>query len=138
VINTVQIDHIVVGPTGVFLIETKNWSEQSIQNHDLYSPVKQLIRHNFAVYTLLNSQSSHGDLSSLDIEWGRQKVSPKNLVVMIKHKPPQEFQHVNILCLPELVGYIRHGPVVFNQNQVEEMSNYLLQLCEPEDDEVVV
>lgn len=43
-ILSVQADHIVVGPTGVFLIETKNWSQESIKNENLYSPVDQIKR----------------------------------------------------------------------------------------------
>ena len=29
-IKSAQIDHIVIGPTGIFLIETKNWDEMNI------------------------------------------------------------------------------------------------------------
>jgi hypothetical protein len=38
-IHSVQVDHILVSPSGVFLIETKNWSQHSLENLSLYSPV---------------------------------------------------------------------------------------------------
>lgn len=31
-IKSIQIDHILVAPSGVFLIETKNWSKESLEN----------------------------------------------------------------------------------------------------------
>lgn len=31
-IKSVQIDHILIGPSGIFIIETKNWSDHSIEN----------------------------------------------------------------------------------------------------------
>lgn len=31
-ISTCQIDHVVVGPTGLFLLETKNWTKSNMQN----------------------------------------------------------------------------------------------------------
>src|SRR5690606_20229828 len=52
-IKSVQIDHILIGPSGVFLIETKNWSEKSLANLSLRSPVKQIKRTNFLLFKLL-------------------------------------------------------------------------------------
>jgi hypothetical protein len=45
-IKSIQIDHILVAPSGVFLIETKNWSIESLQNPNLRSPVYQVKRTN--------------------------------------------------------------------------------------------
>lgn len=42
-IKTAQIDHVVIGPSGIFLIETKNWDEMNITSvHN--SPHKQIER----------------------------------------------------------------------------------------------
>ena len=35
-IKSVQIDHLVFGPTGIYLIETKNWSKSSTENINLF------------------------------------------------------------------------------------------------------
>ena len=37
-IKSIQIDHILVTNSGIFLIETKNWSEKSLNNPSLRSP----------------------------------------------------------------------------------------------------
>jgi hypothetical protein len=43
-IKSIQIDHILVAPSGIFLIETKNWNDESLRNLSLHSPVQQIKR----------------------------------------------------------------------------------------------
>jgi hypothetical protein len=129
-IFSVQVDHIVIGPTGFYLIETKNWSQQSIENENLFSPVKQLSRANYALFCLMNRPRNPYVLSSLELSWGRQKVSPKKIIAMIRHKPVQEFEYVKILSLPELNRYVTFGEKVFTKEQINEMTDYLLDMSE--------
>ena len=42
-VKSCKIDHVVVGPTGVFLIETKIWSPQTMQTAK-FTPYKQIDR----------------------------------------------------------------------------------------------
>jgi hypothetical protein len=37
--KSVHIDHILIAPSGIFPVETKNWSEKSLANLSLISPV---------------------------------------------------------------------------------------------------
>jgi hypothetical protein len=55
-IKSVQIDHLLISPAGIFLIETKNWSKESLKNINLRSPVAQIKRTNYALYKLLSGQ----------------------------------------------------------------------------------
>jgi len=48
-IKTCQIDHIVVGPTGLFLLETKNWTRSNMQNKS-YDLIHQVNRANLALW----------------------------------------------------------------------------------------
>jgi hypothetical protein len=52
-IKSIQIDHTLVAPSGIFLIETKNWSEKSLQDLNLRSPVQQIKRTNFVLFNCL-------------------------------------------------------------------------------------
>lgn len=36
-IHSIQVDHLVISPSGIFLIETKNWSKNSVESLDLFS-----------------------------------------------------------------------------------------------------
>ena len=51
-IRTCQIDHVVIGPTGLFLLETKNWTKSNMQNKsdDL---IHQVNRANLALWYYL-------------------------------------------------------------------------------------
>jgi hypothetical protein len=48
-IRSIQIDHLLINTSGIFIIETKNWSKASIASLDLWSPLQQVQRANFAL-----------------------------------------------------------------------------------------
>jgi hypothetical protein len=90
-IQSVQIDHILITPCGVFLIETKNWSQNSVNNLSLYSPVQQIKRANFALYKILNGRNFNSGLTLKMHHWGDIKIPIHNLIVLINYKPIEEF-----------------------------------------------
>ncbi|MDD4902332.1 MAG: nuclease-related domain-containing protein [Patescibacteria group bacterium] len=124
-IHSIQIDHIVVGPTGIHIVETKNWSQASVENLDLFSPVKQLRRSSFAMFVLLNQAVENGELNVFNISWGGQKISPKNIILLMNHKPSEEFQYVKILSLNEINRHIIYGNKVFSNTEVDALVKYL-------------
>jgi hypothetical protein len=125
-IASVQIDHLLVSPAGIFLIETKNWSEHSINNLSLRSPVQQVKRASFALFRILETDIRHTKLSLGRHHWGNRKVPIKSLIVLMNQKPTQEFQYVKVLTLKELVSYVRYFKPSFSSEEVELLSNYLL------------
>lgn len=56
-IFSVQVDHVLIGRSGIVLLETKNWSRASVQNLDMRSPVDQIKRTSFALFVLLNGDA---------------------------------------------------------------------------------
>lgn len=124
-IFSIQIDHLLVCQSGLFLIETKNWSRKSIENLDLRSPVKQILRTNFALFVLLNSDSNF-DAFDLELHhWGSKKIPIRNVIVMTNAKPKEEFKHVKVLSLSELNGYVRYFDPVFSGEEVSGIFEYL-------------
>jgi hypothetical protein len=126
-IKSIQIDHIVISPSGVFIIETKNWSENSIQNIDMRSPVKQVHRTNFALFKLLANNTLK------DHHWGKRRIPIKNIIAFINHKPLGEFEYVKILSLNELVKYITYFPPCISKEEVAYIADYLLKYCVTKD-----
>jgi hypothetical protein len=119
-IKSIQIDHILLSPSGIFLIETKNWSDQSLRDKSLFSPVRQIKRTNFALYRLLNNEfhlTKH--------HWGKRTIPIRNLIVFINNKPSQEFQHVKILTLNNLLNYINYFEPSFSSSEIHDIANYL-------------
>lgn len=124
-IFSIQIDHLLVCQSGVFLLETKNWSKTSVENLDLRSPVKQVLRTNFALFVLLNSDSKRNNIKLERHHWGAKKIPIRNIIVMINEKPKEEFKHVKVLSLNELIGYIQYFDQTFNSEEVKGIFEYL-------------
>lgn len=127
-IFSIQIDHLLVTNAGVFIIETKNWSKTSIESLDLRSPVKQIKRTNYALFVLLNSDSHRKDIGLNHHHWGAKKLPVRNIVTMINTKPKEEFSHVQVKNLKELNSYISYFDPVFEDNEVNNMVEYLKQI----------
>lgn len=125
-IYSTQADHIVIGPPGIFLIETKNWSQDSINKIDLYSPVEQVKRSNYALFCHLNHAINIGSLSLFKDRWGDRKISVRNILLMVNAKPSKEFQYVKIVNLLEICGYIQYFKPIFNDQELNQVLNYLI------------
>lgn len=129
-IKSIQIDHLLVAPSGIFLIETKNWSEKSLENLNLRSPVQQIRRTSYVLFKLLNNEINNFHLSLDKHHWGGRKISIKNLIVLINTKPKEEFQYVKILTLNELPGYINYFKPTFSGIETQRITNFLLRINE--------
>ncbi len=127
-IKSIQIDHLLVTPSGIFLIETKNWSEKSLSSLDLRSPVQQVKRTNFALFKLLTGDIANDRVKLNQHHWGDRKIPIKNLIVLTNSKPNEEFQYVKVLTVSELLGYVRYFKPTFTSAETQAISNYLLNL----------
>ena len=127
-IQSIQLDHVVVGPSGVFVIETKHWSDDTIRNHKGFSPVEQVKRGGWVLFTLLNSSYGKGLLGKIQHRWGHVKIPVRNLLVMTNKMPRQDFQYVKVLDLKQLVPYIEYWKSVHGPVEVQQIANSLLCL----------
>ena len=127
-IKSIQIDHLLITPSGIFLIETKNWSEKSLASLDLRSPVQQIKRTNFVLFKILTGDISSDRVRLKQHHWGDRKIPVKNLIVLTNSKPNEEFQYVKILTVNELLGYIKYFKPMFTNAETEAIASYLLNL----------
>ncbi|MBK0370907.1 nuclease-related domain-containing protein [Flavobacterium agrisoli] len=127
-IKSIQVDHLVVSPSGIFLIETKNWSENSINNIDLHSPIMQVKRSNYALFKILNDEQNKSLLNLKKHHFGKKKIPIKNIVVFINNKPKEEFQFVKILILDDLLSYIKYFEPIFSVEETRSIANFLLKI----------
>lgn len=126
-IKSIQIDHLLISPAGIFLIETKNWSEHSLKNVNLRSPVQQVRRTSFAFFKIISGVTK-SNLIIKQHHWGDRKIPIRNLIVLINTKPSEEFQFVKVLTLNELLGYVTYFNSTFSKIETEEIASYLLRL----------
>lgn len=128
-ICSVQIDHIVIGPSGVFIIETKNWSKKNNKNPHFFSPVKQVKRAGFALFVYLNSETKNiwGHLKSFRKEWGVRKISLRQIVVTMNNVSFENSQYVKVLGLDELNRYIIECEVQYSEEEINDLVSFLKQ-----------
>lgn len=124
-ICSIQIDHLLITNSGIFILETKNWNKQSIKNLDLRSPVKQVLRTGYALFVLFNSESEYNKMNLHRHHWGNKQIPIRKVIVMTNKKPKEEFKYVKVVSLNELNGYIAYFDPVFSDEEVKSMADYL-------------
>lgn len=121
-IHSIQLDHLLITKAGLFILETKNWSKESIDNADLRSPVSQINRSSYALFRYLNDAKT---IQLRNHHWGEKEISTRNVIVMINHKPSTKFKFVKIKTLNELNGYIEHFPDELTLEEMRGISEFL-------------
>lgn len=124
-ILSIQIDHLLITHSGIFILETKNWSKQSIKNLELRSPIEQIRRTSYALFVMLNSDSEYNYLSLDNHHWGKKQIPIRNIIVMINEKPKEKFKFVTIKSLYELNNYINYFEPIFTDLEIKRISEYL-------------
>lgn len=125
-IKSIQIDHILISRAGIFIIETKNWSEKSMKSLNLYSPVKQIKRANYALFKIISDGISNSTLKLNKHHWGERKIPIRNLIVLINKCPIEEFQFVKILTLSEMIPYIEYFQPIFTIEETQSIAEYFI------------
>ena len=121
-IYSIQLDHLLVSKSGIFILETKNWSKRSIDSLDLRSPVDQIIRTSYALFRVVNSK-----IQLNKHHWGTKQIPIRNIIVMINEKPKNEFKYVKIRQLKELNNYLEYFDPIFSQKEVDSIVSYLVE-----------
>ncbi len=120
---TIQADHIVLGTSGVFLIETKNWSKGTIKRAISFTPVDQVKRTNFALFCYLNPQTS--GLFSLFFK--AKKITVRSILLMTGQMTEERDPFVKVVNLSELNNYITNFSPVLTKEEVKQVLNKLLR-----------
>lgn len=111
-IISAQIDHLVVAPTGVFLIETKNWSQKFAETGNYYNPYQQAHCAGWlCVCYLQEILGIQVKVRTIVAYWG--SLPPKDDKYFAK---PKRIEEVN--------GYIKYfREPVLNKHQIEKIVN---------------
>ncbi len=120
-IYSIQIDHLLISQSGIFVIETKNWNSDSIQRLDFRSPVDQIKRTGFALFVSINSQAN---LEIINHHWGDKKIPVRNIIVMTNSMPKEEFKSAKVLSITNLNSYVEYFDPIFSETEVENLFNY--------------
>jgi len=96
VVQSAQIDHLVVAPTGVFVVEVKNWSQHFANSGKFFDPYEQVGRANYLCHCLLKE-----DLGI--------KMTVRSILAYQGHIPlqPKDSKYIKVLPIEKITGYVR-------------------------------
>jgi len=97
-LRTAQVDFVVIGPTGIYVIEVKNWSKSFYYNYQGFSPHEQVDRAALLFYVNLKTNFNIGNRT-------------KKVLVTINDVIKYDYQYPSVYVLPEtkIVNHIRKG-----------------------------
>ena len=124
-IFSIQIDHLVISPRGIFLLETKNWSNRSIRSLNLRSPIDQIQRSSYALFVFINN-----NISLNSHHWGSKQISLKSVLVMVGATTNQKFQFVKIKELKALNRYLKYFEPIYTDQETKWLAKTLLDYCD--------
>ena len=124
-IFSIQIDHLVVSPGGVFILETKNWSQKSIKSLNLRSPIEQIQRSSYALFVFMNK-----NISINTHHWGSKQISLKNVLVMTGVSTEEKFKFIAVKQLNQLNKYLKYFDAIFSDDEVKWLAKTLVNYCD--------
>ena len=124
-----DIDHVVVGPTGIYVIETKNYKPTYIPGEDCwYHTSGRVSQLNPAKQVKLQVSKLNNFLEpKMGKKLNRAAINP--VISPINHNLiyKNEIQSYKIIYPEDLVGYISHGRKILNSNEINEIINILIR-----------
>lgn len=115
--QSAQIDHLVVGPTGVFVIEDKRWSANFAVNGHYYDPLEKVKWAGKLCYRLLSGFIG----SRLKV---RQIIATSG---SLPSKPPDSY--AKVLAPERVCGYIQWFQPILDDGDIRTVVSVLQRLC---------
>jgi hypothetical protein len=78
-----QIDHVVLTPAGVFVIETKYWSPRFVESGDFFDPFEQISRASYLCYDLLRERFGKTRVRSIIACFGKLPEVPRDSYIKV-------------------------------------------------------
>lgn len=92
-LQSAQLDHVVLSPAGVFVIETKCWSRRFVDSEAYHDPFDQVQRASYLCYDQLWTQFG--------------KVRVRSIIACVGQLPvPPKDTRVKVLPIDDIAGYI--------------------------------
>lgn len=123
-----QTDHIVVGPPGVFNIETKYWSNKSIENNKFKSPIEQIRISGKGIWRELHNAIRNREIKIKGSFWDIPKIPVRNVLAMVGSKPNAEYQYVKLISAQQLPHYINYFEPILTKDEIESIANWLKRI----------
>ena len=110
-VQAAQVDHLVVGPTGVYLIETKSWSVAFAKGGDYFDPFEQVGRAGLLCHCLLSG--------------ARLPSRVRNVIAThtrLRHTAAKSY--TKVVAPPNLARFVMAGRADLNTREVSELAAF--------------
>ncbi len=126
-VSSMCIDHIVIGPTGLYVIETKYWDGDHMGEADVTASVQQIVDATFVMKTVLNQVAYQGDLPPFRINGVPVPITPNPMVLLVENTNSMPASRgVQIVSLGTIVEQIKNNPVVYAADAIACLETFLL------------
>jgi len=111
-LRTAQLDHLLIGPTGIYAIETRNWSSTLAADGDESDPILQVTRASFLCSHILKDAGCEQIVRS---------------IVACEGAPPTRSggAHVAVMPTARLLAYVQYGPPLMSVQEIALASGTL-------------
>jgi hypothetical protein len=104
-LKTAQLDHLLIGPTGVYAIETRNWSSTVTADGDEADPVLQVARASFLCSHILKDAGCDQIVRSVVACEGAPRTRSGGA-------------HVAVMPTARLLAYVQYGPALMSVQEI--------------------
>jgi hypothetical protein len=117
-LKSAQMDFVLVGPTGIFVIEVKNWSSEYLRSHDGISPHEQVDRAGKVLYIYFKKHTFHF------------KPEITKLLVPIQRNLNYDWNYKSVFIrdLPDLRKFIWNNKTVLSDTKINKVASLLENL----------
>jgi hypothetical protein len=104
-LKTAQLDHLLIGPTGIYAIETRNWASTVAADGDESDPILQVARGSFLCSHILKDAGCDQIVRS---------------IVACEGAPPTRSggAHVAVMPTARLLAYVQYGPSLMSIQEI--------------------
>lgn len=111
-VRSAQIDHLVVGPSGIFIIETKNWKPGTLK-HTKFLPHLQVARAGF-IFSRLTRR-----------KFGRLPIY--NTVVTLATLPQIKYPDVDQISIRQLTPHVLRRTKKIDSKKIQKITSWLMK-----------
>ena len=110
-VKSCKIDHVVVGPPGIFLIETKNWSAQTLASAK-FTPHRQIERAGYIFFIHMVNKF-------------KRRFPTYQIVATYRKLPELSIRYVNQMTIREIVNFILQKGDKLTTSEVQKIVEWL-------------
>lgn len=127
--RTAQLDHVVVGPTGVYVVETKNWSKSYVDKRftdNKHTPYDQVDSARYLLYRELNSLRYGNIFQKIYYRLANKEIKVRAIVAVSGSKIPLENKRFTKALFPNKIpDYMQNSKYRFPKNKAIEVIDKL-------------